>query len=191
MRNLDAMGWHGRFTTVVLAESAIMIALAAVLFSVKLYTYPQGGSVTLGSMIPILLLALRMGPRVGIVAGMIFSVIVLSLEPFVYYPAQFLLDYPLAFGALGLAGLFRGRGELGALLGVGAGVGGRFVCHFLSGVVFFASFAPVGESAVVYSAVYNASYLIPELVISATAMLVLVRRGLVGVKVRQNQPVVP
>jgi thiamine transporter len=154
-----------------------MIALASVLYTVKVFTLPQGGSITLGSMIPILLVALRRGPKVGIASGAVFGLIVLYLEPFVYNPIQFLLDYPLAFGALGLAGFLRSR----PLVGIGAGIAGRFVCHFMSGVIFFASFAPAGESPILYSAAYNASYLLPELVISSFAISVLLRRNILNV----------
>jgi thiamine transporter len=150
-----------------------MVALATALNTVKIFTLPEGGSVTLGAMVPLLLLALRRGTRVGVIAGMVYGVIDVYFEPFVYNPVQFLLDYPLAFGALGLAGQFRGR----PVIGVAAGIAGRFVCHFLSGIIFFASFAPAGESPAVYSAVYNGSYLVPELVISAAIIFVLANRG--------------
>lgn len=182
------MGSGRSQSTTVLAESAAMIALASVLFMVKVFVFPEGGEVTLGSMVPILLLALRRGVRVGVVAGVVFGLIVLYLEPFIAYPAQVLLDYPLAYGSLGLAGLMKGRGTAGAVAGAGIGIGSRFVCHFVSGVLFFASYAPVGESAYLYSAIYNASYLVPELVISASAIIVLAQRGLLDVKVRQAQP---
>jgi thiamine transporter len=178
------VAWREGFNTRVLAEMAVLVALSAVLFNFKLYTFPQGGEVTLGSMTPILLLALRRGVKAGVVAGVIFSFIVLALEPFVYYPVQYLLDYPLAFGALGLAGLFKNKGAAGALAGVALGIGGRFLCHFLSGIVFFASYAQAAgySNAELYSIVYNASYLVPELVISATIILGLARVGLVVVK---------
>jgi thiamine transporter len=178
------MGWSKGFGTRVLAEIAVLVALSAVLFYFKVYTFPQGGEITFGSMTPILLLALRRGVRAGVVGGVIFSFIVLALEPFVYYPVQYLLDYPLAFGALGLAGIFRNRGGVGALAGVALGISGRFLCHFLSGIVFFASYAQEAgyNNAAVYSVVYNASYLIPEFAISATAILGLARAGLVKVK---------
>ncbi len=162
----------------VFAEAVVMVALASALYLVKVFTLPQGGSVTLGSMIPILVLALRRGPKIAVASGVVFGIIVLYFEPFVYNPIQFLLDYPLAFGALGLAGFFRAR----AVIGVGVGIASRFLCHFVSGVVFFASFAPVGESPIVYSAVYNASYLIPEFAISASVMLVLLRRGILDIR---------
>lgn len=162
--------------TRILAEAALMIALAVVLDALRLYTLPQGGSITVGEMVPLLFLALRRGSKVGIFAGAIFGIIDLYFEPFVYNPFQFLLDYPLAFGALGLAGLFSKRPlAWAAPVGVAVGIGSRFVCHFLSGIIFFASYAPAGESAALYSAIYNATYLLPGLVISEIAILALLR----------------
>jgi thiamine transporter len=172
-----------RIPTRVLAEGCVMIALATALNAIKIFTFPEGGSITLGSMVPLLFFALRRGAKAGILAGAVFGIIDLYFEPFVYNPIQFLLDYPLAFGALGLAGLFKGRWQgtrpegVVAVLAVAVGIGGRFCSHFLSGLVFFASYAPAGESPALYSAVYNASYLIPELVISATVIFVLANRG--------------
>jgi thiamine transporter len=168
----------------ILAESAVMIALASVLYIIKIFTLPQGGSITLGSMVPILVLSLRRGPKVGVTAGIVFSFFVLYYEPFVYNPVQFLLDYPLAFGSLGLAGLFRSR----PIVGVGTGIGARFICHFLSGLVFFASFAPAGESPALYSAIYNASYLIPEFAISAGVIILLGRRKILTVAMPGQPP---
>jgi thiamine transporter len=164
--------------TRVLAEAVAMIALATALYTIKIFTLPQGGSVTMGSMIPILLLAFRRGARVGVMAGAVFGILVLYLEPFVYNPVQFLLDYPLAFGSLGLAGFFKDKPMLGASVGIGA----RFVCHFFSGAIFFASFAPVGENPSLYSAIYNGSYLLPELAISAAVMWVLLKRNIINLR---------
>ena len=177
----------------VLAESAVMVALATVLNSIKVFTLPEGGTVTMGAMVPLLFLALRRGTKVGVAAGVVFGVIDVYFEPFVYNPAQFLLDYPLAYGALGVAGLFSGRVS-GAGSGAGqkpvgwavaavvTGISGRFACHFFSGLIFFASYAPAGESPALYSAVYNASYLIPELLISAFVISVLVGGGVARVR---------
>jgi thiamine transporter len=173
----------------ILAEVAIMVSLATVLNSVKIFTFPEGGSITLGAMVPILYIALRRGVKVGVLSGAVFGLIDLYFEYFVYNPIQFLLDYPLAFASLGLAGLLAGRTErleaggrkrsaaASSVIGVAVGISGRFVCHFLSGLIFFGSYAPPGESPAVYSAVYNASYLIPELFISAFAIFVLTHRG--------------
>jgi len=161
----------------ILAEMVMMIALATILYFTRIYTFPQGGSVTLGSMIPLMLLSLRRGAKIGISAGVIYGLIILYLEPFVYNPFQVLLDYPLAFGALGLAGLFRRL----PIIGVAIAMLGRFVCHFLSGIIFFASFAPPEMSPIVYSALYNGSYLGVEFVISAIIIYALLRRGVLNI----------
>jgi thiamine transporter len=161
----------------ILAEASVMVALAVVLDSLRFFTLPQGGSITAGEMTPILFLALRRGARVGVFAGAVLGIIDLYFEPFVATPVQFLLDYPLAYGALGLAGFFKQRGVVLSAIGVGVGVGSRFVSHFISGIVFFASYAPVGESPAVYSAIYNATYLLPGLAISEFTIIVLVSIG--------------
>ena len=161
----------------ILTEVVSMVALAGVLEFISgflPFTMPEGGRVTLAAMIPIFFVAVRRGPRIGILAGITFGLVVLIEEPYVYHPIQFLLDYPLAFGALGLAGFFRKQ----PLIGVAVGIAGRFLCHFTSGLVFFASYAPAGMNPALYSAIYNAWYLGPELVISEIVMYVLMRRGI-------------
>jgi thiamine transporter len=160
----------------ILTETIIMVALAGALYLIKIFTLPQGGSITLGSMVPIFLLALRRGARIGIIGGIAFGLVALVEDVYVgveviFYPAQVILDYPLAFGLLGLSGLFKKI----PVLGVGVGIAARFCSHFVSGVLFFASYAPAGVSSYVYSALYNAGFLIPEFVITAALMIVLVR----------------
>jgi len=172
-----------KIPTRVLTEAIAMVALAGVLeFISGLFPFlqmPQGGRLTFAAMVPIFFVAFRRGARVGILAGIAFGLVVLVEEPFVYNPIQFLLDYPLAFGALGLAGFFRElRWPSMPLVGVGVGIGCRFVSHFISGLVFFASYAPAGMDPATYSAIYNAWYLVPELIISEIVMLILVRRGI-------------
>lgn len=154
-----------------LAETGIAVALSAALGLVKVYQLPQGGSITAGSMVPVFWLSLRWGPRTGVVAGTVLGLVNFVLEPVFLHPVQFLLDYPVAFGALGLAGFFRGV----PWLGVVAGGAGRFLSHFLSGVVFFAQYAPRGTSPLVYSAVYNGSYMLPEVVVSVVLTLLVLR----------------
>jgi len=161
----------------ILTEVVSMVALAGVLEFVSgflPFQMPEGGRITLAAMIPIFFVAVRRGPRIGILAGIAFGLVVLIEEPYIYHPIQFLLDYPLAFGALGLAGFFRKQ----PLVGVAVGIAGRFLCHFTSGLVFFASYAPAGMNPALYSAIYNAWYLGPELVISEIVMYVLMRRGI-------------
>lgn len=161
-----------KIPTRVLTEAVAAVALAGVLHLIKVFQAPQGGAVTAAAMVPVLFVALRRGPKVGIVAGIAFGLVVLVEEPFVYHPVQFLLDYPLAFGALGLAGFFHKQ----PVVGVAVAIGGRFVCHFISGLVFFATYAPAGMNPALYSAIYNGGYLFPELVVSELVMLILVRR---------------
>ncbi len=124
----------------------------------------------MGSMVPILWLALRRGPRIGIAAGAVYGVVQLVIMPQIFFLPQVLLDYPLAFACLGLAGFFK---ERWALLGVTVAIGGRFLMHLVSGALFFASFAPPGLNPWIYSALYNGSYLLPELGISLFVIFVL------------------
>lgn len=158
-----------RLNTRAIVEAGVMIALATVLSFIKVYQAPQGGSVTAGSMIPVLAVALRWGPRAGILTGIAYGFVQQLVEPFVVHPVQALLDYPVAFGMLGIAGFFQKR----PLLGVVLSIAGRFLSHVISGVVFFASFAPKGTPALTYSLAYNGSYLIPEVLISAVAVYIL------------------
>jgi thiamine transporter len=150
------------FSTKIIAEIVVFVALATVLSYIKIFSLPQGGSVTAGSMVPILWLALRRGPKIGLFAATVYGLVQLVVEPFIFHPAQVLLDYPIAFGMLGLAGFFQKR----PFLGVNIGILGRFLAHFTSGIIFFADYAPEGMHPAIYSAVYNGGYLLVELVIS-------------------------
>lgn len=159
------------------AEAAMMIALASVLSLFKVFRMPQGGSVTLGSMVPILLFAMRRGAKYGVLAGILFGLVRLYLSMYVVHPVQLLLDYPLAFGALGLAGLIKTSKDKPshAVASTGLGIGGRFLSHWLSGVVFFAEYAPAGQHPALYSAIYNGGYLGVELVLSSIIVYMLAK----------------
>jgi len=139
----------------IMAHIGVMLALATVIKTFRLYHLPQGGSITAGSMIPILLLAIFYGPEVGFLAGFMYGIISLIISPYVLHPVQVLFDYPLPFVVLGLAGYFPGRRMLGAFVGIM----GRGVCHFISGVVFFASYAPAGVSPYMYSLTVNGIFM--------------------------------
>jgi thiamine transporter len=146
-----------------LAEIIIFTSLATALSLITFTLLPQGGSVTAASMVPILWLALRRGPVVGLVTGALYGVIQLVILPYAYNPVQVLFDYPFAFGCLGLAGFFKKI----PVAGVVVGISGRFIMHFVSGVLWFGPMFAPELDPFVYSAVYNASYMLPELVISA------------------------
>jgi thiamine transporter len=154
-----------------LVEIGIAVALVAVLSNVRVYKLPQGGSITAGSLVPVFYIALRWGGKAGVLAGVLAGIVNYILEPVYVHPLQVLLDYPIAFGALGLAGFL----PRSPVLGIVTGGIGRFIAHFLSGLVFFASYAPEGTSAAAYSAVYNGSYMLPEIVISVVLTLLVVR----------------
>ena len=153
---------RGFSLTKIIAETVMFVALATVLSYIKIFSLPQGGSVTLVSMVPILLLALRRGPAVGLIGATLYGVVQFTVDPYMFSLAQALLDYPIAFGLLGVAGFFQKR----PFVGITLGMLGRFVAHFFSGIIFFASFAPEGMNPAVYSAMYNGGYLLVELVIS-------------------------
>ena len=159
--------------TRVLTEAALAIALAFVLGFIKVFKMPYGGSISL-EMVPLILLALRQGPWVGVVSAAVYGMLNLVSDPAFFHPIQVLLDYPVAFGVLGLAGFFRPTVR-GAVIGATVAVLARFVCHFVSGVVFFAAYAPGGWNPYVYSGAYNAAYLIPSLAIAIVVVVVLLR----------------
>ncbi|MCX7920634.1 MAG: energy-coupled thiamine transporter ThiT [Clostridia bacterium] len=150
------------YNTRTLSYGALSIAAAFVLSYLKILQLPNGGTITVAGMLPLFAFAYIAGPRAGIAAGFAFGLIHYIQEPFppVHW-AQFLLDYPLAFAVLGFAGYLRKNIFLGAVLGSIL----RLICHFLSGFIFFGSFAPQGMNVYLYSLLYNASYLIPDIII--------------------------
>ena len=150
-----------KFTTKILINISLMLAFAMVLNYLRIYHFPQGGVVTLGGMIPLILISLRYGAGVGTLAGFIFGLITILQDPFILHPIQVLFDYPLPFMAMGLAGFFKEKIFFGVIISFA----GRFICHFISGVIFFASYAPEGVSPIIYSLTANATYIIPDMII--------------------------
>ena len=165
----EVKGIKFRFSTKIIAEIAVFVALATVLSYIKIFTLPRGGSVTAASMVPILWLALRRGPKVGLFSATLYGIVQLAAGPYIVHPAQVLLEYPIAFGVLGVAGLFQKRPYIGATLGIT----GRFVSHFIAGIFFWAIYTPEGMNPAVYSAIYNGGYMLIELVISIYAIYLL------------------
>ena len=144
------------------AEIGVAIALAAVLGQVRIFVMPQGGSVSL-ELLPIMFLAVRRGVVPAATAGLLYGLLQLGLPgAFVYHPAQAALDYPLAFMSLAVAGFVDVRGWRSLTLAVTVALLARFVCHFLSGLIFFAAYAPGWEAPWLYAATYNLLYLAPE-----------------------------
>ena len=149
--------------------SAMAIALATVTSFIRFAQLPFGGSITLFSMFFVAMIGWLYGPKLGLVTGVAYGVLQLITGPYIYAPLQVLLDYPLAFGALGLSGLFWRR-KHGLILGYVVGTYGRYVCHVISGYVFFAEYAPEGMNPMAYTLGYNMTYILPE-VIATVAIL--------------------
>lgn len=164
-----------RLSPALLSEIAVAVALASVLslFKIKLPHLIYGGSVSLHTL-PIVIVALRRGVRPGLWAGVAYGIVNFLMTPYFVHPLQLLLDYPLAFATLSLAGLARTRPAafLCAAAAVGAG-SVRLAVHVLSGIVYFGEYAPEGTPVWQYSFLYNASYMIPETLIAAVAVAVL------------------
>ena len=163
-----------------LVESAVMIALATVLSLLKLVDLPYGGSVTLASMLPIALIAYRNGLGWGLGTGLAYGVIqqLLGLKTLTYFTgagsviAVILLDYVLAFAVIGFSGVFRktGLSQATALtVGVTLGCVLRYICHVISGATVWAGLSIPTTAVLGYSFVYNATYMIPETIVTALA----------------------
>lgn len=161
--------------TRVLAEIAISIALATALSMIKI-GLPYGGSITLGSMVPILLIAYRRGLKAGLLTGIVYGFVQMVVDGWVYHPLGMILDYPLAFGVLGFAALFKKKPVLGVIVTLAL----RYISHVVSGIVFFYMYAPEGVSPIVYSLTYNATYMIPEIISSSILIYLLVQRDILN-----------
>ena len=169
-----------KWTTKMLVEAGVMLALALVLDRIKIYRMPLGGSVTAGSMIPIIIFSMRWGLGPGIIAGVTYGVLKLILGGYILNPIQAILEYPLAFGCLGLSGVFSDSltkiKEINypkIIASVFIAISGRFICHLIAGVVFFSSDLPEGVNAWANSAIYQGSYLVPEFIIGAVLLSLL------------------
>lgn len=162
-----------KLSTKQLVFCAMALALATVISAViKLPSLPNGGSITLFSMLIICLTGYWYGPAIGLITAATYGILQFIIGPYFVHPAQVLLDYPLAFGALGLSGFFSNR-KHGLLTGYIVGVLGRFVFHMISGLIFYTEY--VGDMqenllAVVASTQYNLSYILPEMI--ATVVLI-------------------
>ena len=162
---------QGKTDVRALTYGALCMAMSFVLSYIKLWSMPLGGSVTLASMLPLLWYSNKFGVKNGLIAGAAYGLLQLIQKPEIYHWVQVLLDYPLAFMMLGLAGCVKNL-QLGSILGVA----GRWVCHILSGAIFFAEWVPEGWSnAWVYSAAYNGAYLLVDLIICLVLSFVLAK----------------
>lgn len=168
------------FDTRRMVEGALMVALATVLSLCKLVEMPYGGSVTVAGMLPIILMAYRNGTRWGLTSGLVYAVIqqllglrhVSQVTGWQSVVGLILLDYLLAFTVAGLGGVFRGRIRrqpvaltAGAVLACVL----RYLCHVVAGATVWAGISIPTAAALIYSFSYNATYMLPELLVTAAA----------------------
>ncbi len=149
-----------------LAIGALCIAIAFILSYFRMFKMPQGGSITLASMLPIMVFAYLYGFKKGLVVGFAYGLLQLVQDAWIVHPMQVVLDYGIAFMALACTGLFK-KIVQGMLL---AGVI-RYAAHVASGFVFFSEYAPEGQHALVYSGIYN-SFVFVDLAICIVVVLI-------------------
>lgn len=189
-----------------LTLSGIMISLAVILSFITIYKLPYGGSITLLSMVPIMLLGYLYGVGWGVLTGVIYGVLqgVLGATMSAAFAGLDVvnvllvctLDYLAAFGVLGLAGIFKNKIQSVPLsfgLGVFIATTLRFAVHFVSGYIVYGSYAEwffsqaevtFGQAiltaysgkalAAIYSLIYNATYMVPEIILSVVAGVILI-----------------
>ncbi|MBO4860962.1 MAG: energy-coupled thiamine transporter ThiT [Clostridia bacterium] len=168
-----------------LTECAVLIALAAALSLIKLWKMPLGGSVTPLSMLPICLISVMFGLRWGLGSAFVYAIIQLmfdlpeamgwGLTPAIWV-GMILFDYLVAFTVLGLAGIFRRKKELGALLGTCLAMFLRFVSHVISGTIFFDIWMPENwSSPFLYAISYNGLFMLPELIMTGVTLFFLLK----------------
>ena len=175
-------GSRAKLTVKQLVFCAMSLALGTALSNLKLFDMPWGGSVTLLSMLVICLPGYWFGLGAGLLTGVAYGFLQLLIDPYVLFPMQLLIDYPLAFGALGLSGLFSDS-KYGLLKGYLLGVVGRWVFSVISGVAFFAAYAWEGWNPFAYSLAYNGSYIFAEAAITLVLLAIpAVNKAFVRVK---------
>lgn len=174
-----------------LTVCAMLIALNAVLSLIKIWEAPFGGSVTLLGMLPIAMASVMFGIGWGLCTGFVSSLLQLALglsslmswglTPQIFIGAIF-LDYLIPFTFIGIAGIFRKKGYIGIISGVGIAVLLRFISHFFSGVILWTNlekFIAFGKEwishPILYSFCYNAQYMLPELIATTVAAALLFR----------------
>ncbi len=170
-----------------LVEMSILVALAFVLdYVANIYSgwfWPFGGSISI-SLVPLAIIAFRYGWVAGFLGGLTMGLLQLLTGAYIMHPIQVLFDYPLPYAVLGFAGFFAskvnvvevGQRSLYIWLATGIGSIARLVCHIISGVVFFADYAPEGMNPVVYSVGYNTPFVLASYILSAIILVILYKR---------------
>jgi len=163
------------------AYAAICLALSYALSYVKFFSLPQGGSVTFASLLPLMLYSYMFGARKGVLAGVVYGLLQFVQSPQFYQPMQVLLDYPIAFGAIGVAGIGRNLGlkNVTAQFVVGAVAAGvlRYLAHVISGYYVFSSWAMEGYTAFSWAVVYNLFVIVDVVIVVVAGALLFASRS--------------
>ena len=176
-------------TTSILVEAGLMVAMAVILNEyVSFHFWANGGSVSLGGMVPILLLSYRHGARWGLLGGLTFSVLncILGLKYLngltaIIFVGSIMLDYVLPFGILGLAGMFKGK--LGdstkeIIYGSSIVILVRYISHLVSGYILWGEITEKGVwGAIAYTFTYNSSFMIPEWIITMVILYFIAKKA--------------
>lgn len=168
------------FDTRAIAFAAVCVALSFALSYIRIFKLPMGGSITFASMLPVMLFAFMFGCKKGLLVGMVYGILQAIQDPWIIHPAQFVLDYLVAFGAIGLTGCIKDFGVLKInvraqfVLGAIIACAIRFLAHYFAGVFAFGAYGagfaedynmPALANPYFYSFVYQSMYIIPELII--------------------------
>ena len=154
----------------IIARIGIAIAISCILQVFRIYHFPMGGSVTLGGMVPLLIIAFIYGPEIGMLAGFTYGILNLFLYPYFVHPVQILFDYPLPSLAIGLAGYFKNKPALGTTVAFFV----KFICHFISGIVFFGQYgADYGMGSFLYSLAVNGPMVAADWIICLIIILII------------------
>ncbi len=164
-----------------LTEGALLVAAATALSYVKLFELPQGGSVCIG-MLPIFLYCARWGCKESFLASFAYGLLQLIFDgAYAWGPTSMLFDYVLAYGVLGVACLFRKQKGGGVYIGTVVGCLCRFLVHFISGITIYRIYEPTElfnttfANPYIYSAAYNGSYMVIDLVLCLVITALLYR----------------
>ncbi|WP_110928957.1 energy-coupled thiamine transporter ThiT [Bacillus massiliglaciei] len=174
--------------TLFMVEIAVFAALALLLDLVSGFIFsriwPQGGSVSI-AMVPVFLMAFRWGIKGGVLTGVLLGAFQILFGAVPFHLASWIIDYVLAFGVVGLSGVFMNKiayyskkgmmSKVNAYVVSGVFIGSflRFLCHFASGVLLFGMYAPKGQPATVYSFIYNGTYMLPSAILSAVVLILI------------------
>ena len=164
----------------VIAECGIFIAMSVALSFLKIEVGALGGSIDF-VMVPLFIICYRHGLKYGIASGMVYGILDCIIGGGIGYGLpSILLDYVLAFGACGVAGIFKNKFKF-IELSVFIGCSARFIIHFISGITIYKILVPTTVKAVgmtfsnpvIYSVVYNMVYMLPNTVIAIVVMSLL------------------